>query len=72
MGRMMACDGCIHARRVISENGLHYICTRPRSKAIACILGRKKYRREVGELKKGKQKPNAEIVRDDCANLPIW
>ena len=72
MEKMMDCDGCVHARRVISENGLHYICTRPRSKAIACILGKGKYRREVGEPKKGKQKTKAEIAKEDCANLPIW
>lgn len=33
------CEGCVHSRAVISENGLHYVCCLSPKKAMQCQLG---------------------------------
>lgn len=47
------CDGCLNSRLVISENGLHPVCTLPTKKACYCITGRKNYCIKI--KKEGKQ-----------------
>lgn len=34
-----ACDHCLNARTVVSENGLHSICTLSAKAATNCLLG---------------------------------
>lgn len=33
------CDRCLNSRPIISENGLHYICTLPTKQAVLCMAG---------------------------------
>ena len=37
----MKCDICLNSRPVVSENGIHYICTLSNKKATACLFGEK-------------------------------
>lgn len=47
------CNSCLNSRLIISENGLHPICTLPTKKACDCITGRKNYCIKI--KKEGKQ-----------------
>lgn len=35
------CDRCLNSRPVVSENGLHWVCTLHYKKSIACFTGEK-------------------------------
>lgn len=37
------CNTCINSRGIISENGLHYICSLSSHKAIECMFDEKNY-----------------------------
>lgn len=45
------CENCINGRRVISENGIHTVCTLPDDEAADCITevkDRKESKENVG------------------------
>ena len=35
----MRCDTCLHARSVISENGMHYVCCLSDKEVLYCLTG---------------------------------
>ena len=37
---MRKCDTCLNSRPIISENGIHYVCTLSESKLFNCLIGR--------------------------------
>ena len=40
----MKCDNCLNARRIISENGLHFVCCLSDRIAVDCLVGKKDQR----------------------------
>lgn len=44
---MDKCNRCLKARLIISENGLHPICTLSRNKALDCMFGKEDHCLEV-------------------------
>lgn len=40
----MKCDNCLNARRIISENGLHSVCSLSDRVAMNCLVGKKDQR----------------------------
>lgn len=38
---MKKCEGCIHSRVIVSENGHHSVCCLPQKTAIGCMTERK-------------------------------
>ena len=40
----MKCDNCLNSRRIISENGLHSVCSLSDRVAVNCLVGKKDQR----------------------------
>ena len=40
---MMKCEKCLHARMIVSENGVHPVCCLSQKKAMNCIMGKKSH-----------------------------
>lgn len=50
---MKCCDVCLHGRAIVSENGVHHICTLPPKQATKCLLGLKDRLVRIREPKGG-------------------
>lgn len=50
----MKCDDCLHSRRVVSENGLHYICCLPEKETVECILRKKDHKVSITKTEEDK------------------
>ena len=40
---MKKCEGCLHSRMIVSENGYHAVCCLSQKKAMDCMFGKQSH-----------------------------